>query len=106
MSGSRFWDRVRYRAEGLRVFTAGLARRGQAEINVSVNSDELLKDAEDFLRFVVKYLETEDQKITAHQTMNYGYWLVKFEPIADGALDVWEYDPELREFLHGGSLTL
>ncbi len=106
MSVIKFWDRVRYKTDGLSVFTAGLAGRGQAEIKVSVNSRELLKDTEEFLRFVVKYLETENQRITPSQTMNYGYWLVKFEPSTDGALDVWEYDPELREFQHGGSLAI
>jgi len=104
--GARFWSRVQYETEGYRVYTSGLARRGQAEITISVNSADLLKDAKDFLRFVVKYLEVENQRIMAHQTMNYGYWLVKFEPTSGGMLDVWEYDSELREFLLGGSLAL
>ncbi|MEJ1934337.1 hypothetical protein WDZ92_29420, partial [Nostoc sp. NIES-2111] len=65
-----------------------------------------MDEAEKFLRFIVKYLEAEEQKITANQTMNYGYWLVKFVPTAEGRLDVWEYDPSLTNFLHGGSLTL
>jgi hypothetical protein len=106
MSSVNFWNRVRYRTDGLSVSTSGLARRGQAEIRVSVNSSELLKDAEGFLRFVVKYLENENQRVTPNQTLNYGYWLVKFEPTTDGTLDVWEYDPEFREFQHGGSLAI
>jgi hypothetical protein len=56
--------------------------------------------------FVVEYLESSRARITAHQTLNYGYWLVKFEPIVGGLLDVWEYDPEMKEFGHGGSLAL
>lgn len=106
MSTIRFWDRVRYKTDGLGVSTSGLSRRGQAEIKISVNSPDLLKDAEEFLRFIVKYLEVEGQRITPNQTLNYGYWLVKFEPTREETLDVWEYDPELRGFLHGGSLAI
>jgi hypothetical protein len=106
MSRIKFWDKVHYKIDGRSVSTSGLAKRGQTEITVSINSDELLKDAEDFLRFVVKYLETENQRIAPNQTMNYGYWLVKFKATVDGMLDVWEYDNELQEFQHGGSLAI
>lgn len=102
----KFWERVRYKSDGLRAFTEGLAKRGQSEIVISVESRDMMPEAERFLKFVVRYLETQNQAITAHQTLNYGYWLVKFEPGTDGRLDVWEYDPELKEFLHGGSLAL
>ncbi len=106
MSNIKFWNRVHYKTDGLSVYTSGLARRGQTEIKVSVNSEKLLKDAENFLRFVAQYLEAENQRIIPKQTMNYGYWLVKFEQTNEGMLDVWEYDSELRDFQHGGSLAI
>jgi|RhiMetdeSRZDD1v2_1073273.scaffolds.fasta_scaffold171932_2 hypothetical protein len=106
MSPIRFWERVGYKTDGLRVSTTGLSKKGQAELTVAVDSADLLEEAENFLRFVVRYLDRTGARITAGQTLNYGYWMVKFEPIEGGALDVWEYDPEFRELQRGGSLTL
>jgi hypothetical protein len=106
MSGIKFWERVRYRSRELQLFTDGLSKRGQDEIMISVESSDLMPQAKFFLKFVVKYLDTEKARITSHQTMNFGYWLVKFEPAGDGYLDVWEYDSVFESFIHGGSLAL
>ena len=105
MIAFRFWERVRYSAEGLRVSTRGLSKRGQEELSVSFDSAELLQEGEAFLRYVVDYLDRTGAKITAGQTLNYGYWLVKFEPV-EGALDVWEQEAGFMHFQHGVSLAL
>lgn len=106
MRMNRFWRRVKYKTDGLAVSTVGLRKKGQAEISISVDSQGFLEEAEGFLRFVVDYLDHANVRILPNQTMNYGYWLVKFERIGDGGLDVWEYDPQLVHFVHGGSLSL
>jgi hypothetical protein len=103
---TRFWNPVQYRIEDLSVATVGLTKRGQSELVITVDSTALVREAQSFLQFVVAYLDRTGVRITPHQTMNYGYWLVKFEPIKGDRLDVWEYNPELTQFLHGGSLAL
>jgi len=101
-----FWERVRYRKNGLRVSTDGLLRKGQAELAITVPSADLLREAESFLRFVAKYLNETHAKITSGQTLNYGYWLVKFQPSGENGLEVWEYNSDGTEFVHGGALAL
>lgn len=101
-----FRERVSFKRENLRVSSQGLLKRGQADLAVSVDSADLLDEAEAFLRYVVAYLDQAQTKITAGQTLNYGYLLVEFPPVSDRMLKVWELDAEGTQFVKGGSLTL
>jgi hypothetical protein len=102
----KFWERVRYKQDDLRVSTDGLLRQGQAELTIAVSSPDLMPDADFFLRFVVNYLNEAGARITAGQTLVYGYWLVKFQPFPNGSLDVWEYNAQATEFVPRGDLAL
>jgi len=90
---------------GLVVFTQGLIDGGRQELRIRVNETSLLDEAESFLRFVAEYAGS-GAVIRPGETMNYGYWLVKFETVNPGLLEVWEYNPEATQFVLGGSLTL
>jgi hypothetical protein len=103
-----FGSRVKYESQGSRICTDGLARRGQRELCVDSVPD-LAEETKDFLRFVVAYLDESDRRITAGQTLNYGYWLVKFVAVsADEAspLEVWEYNADATDFAPGGALSI
>ncbi len=102
----RFWDRVRLEREGLTVATRGLTRKGQAEMIVSVDSPDLVNEAEAFLLFVSDYIERAGARIRSGETLIYGYWLVKFQPTDREDLRVWERDPQFTTYVPGASLTL
>jgi len=116
MTSFRLWNRVHYRREGLQVSTRGLLDRGRPELVAPVSSPELLPDAEHFLRYVVRYLDEARTRISGGQTLSYGYWLVKFQPVIESAesaesapesaLEVWEYNAAGTEFVRGASLAL
>ena len=105
MKLTNFWNNVTLEREGLQVRSRGLSKRGQSELVVRVDSAELITHAEQFLRHVIKYLDQVKTRITDGQTMNYGYWLVKFLSASNDLLEVWEYDPSGTDFIRGGSLT-
>jgi hypothetical protein len=65
-----------------------------------------LPECESFLRFVARYVSESGRKIKADETLNYGYWLVKFRALNPNLLEVWEYNSEGTEFVRGGSLAL
>lgn len=94
-----------FHTNDLAVETRGMQAQGQPEIRVSVNSASLLPECERFLRFVADYLEHSERRIKPGETMNYGYWLVKFQPVGD-ELEVWEYNDDATVFVRGGSLAL
>jgi len=91
---------------GLVVSTQGLAKRGLPEVRVTVNTPTLLREAEFFLGFISDYILQQNARIKHGETLNYGYWMVKFQAANDNVLEVWEYNPEATEFVPGGSLTL
>ena len=102
----KFWEKVHFVRKGLCVTTQGLKAKGRRELSVSVDSPVLLDEAESFLKFVVDYQDHDKVEIRPGETMNYGYWLVKFEASADESLDVWEFNANATEFVQGASLTL
>lgn len=104
--GIRFWHRVKIECTGLSVCTRGLLSREQPELRIRVDSIELVKDAEAFLRFVLNYLDETGRRIRASETLGYGYWTVKFQQVRPDLLEVWEYDAEATELRPGGSLAL
>src|ERR1051326_1504504 len=96
---------VKYKKEGLSAITCGLIAHRLPELRVRVIDPQLLHEAEKFLRFVVDYLRT-GARIRPGETMNYGYWLVKFQAVNNELLEVWEYDRDGTEFILGGSQAL
>lgn len=99
-------EAITYERQGLIVSTSGLSKRHSPEVRVQVNTPGLLEESEQFLRFVVNYLLREDVEIKPEETLNYGYWIVKFRAASSNLLEVWEYDPQATGFVMGGSLTL
>jgi len=99
-------DFLEFETEGTIICTRGLIARGLSEMRVRVGTAALLPEAKSFLKFVAEYMDSSGQRIKPGQTLNYGYWLVKFQAAADAVLEVWEYNPEATEFIIGASLTL
>jgi hypothetical protein len=102
----KFWESVRYVRDGLLIRTVGLAKRGQDELGIEGPTEDLINEAEEFLRFTVRYLSEEQTRILDGQTLNYGYWLVKFKSDGMGTLWVWEYNQDGSEFVPGGAFAL
>jgi hypothetical protein len=97
---------VKLQKHGLEASTSGLLRRGTPEIRITVQDASLLPECETFLQFVVNYLVGSGKKIREGETLNYGYWLVKFQAVNDDLLEVWEYNADGSAFIQGGSLSL
>src|SRR5215471_11549460 len=98
-------ETITIKRDGLAALTDGLTRRGLPEMRVQVNTPSLISECDNFLRFVADYLAT-GVRIKPGETLNYGYWLVKFQPVDHDLLEVWEYNPEATGFVLGGSLAL
>jgi hypothetical protein len=92
--------------DGLVVSTCGMVARGLPEMRVQVREAALLPECEFFLQFVADYLADSGKRIKSGETLNYGYWLVKFQAVRDDLLEVWEYNAQATEFVLGGSLAL
>lgn len=88
------------------VKSVGLRSNLESEISVEIHSPEFVKDAEEFLRFVSKYLVSSGKQIRSGETMAYGYWLVRFQAGGEGELETWEYNARATDFVKGATLTL
>ena len=97
---------VKFNREGLGVTTICLTKEGHPEIHVEVDSATLIDDAEQFLRFVVAYIRHSGVTIKAGESLQYGYWSVKFESRNDSVLEVWEYNQDATAFVLGASLAV
>jgi hypothetical protein len=97
---------IEFKKTGLTVGTDGLRSTGRPELKVTVTTSSLMEECINFLRFVVDYLLEQDNRIQPEETMNYGYWLVKFRQADGDSLGVWEYNAEATEFVFGATLTL
>lgn len=96
------WKVVR---EGLTSKTCGLARVGQSELRAEVASPEVLNESVAFLDYVAGYVVSTGKRIRDGETVNYGYWLVKFIQSGD-ALEGWEYTAGATDFVRGVTLTV
>lgn len=92
--------------EGQQVRTSGLAPTGHPEVRIQVAQPSLLPAGEGFLRYVLAYLRQQGAHLRPSQTMSYGYWLVKFQPAGDGALEAWEYGGAGDDFVPGVTRAL
>ncbi len=99
-------SKVTYVTEGLQVRTQGLMSPSQKELQVRVSEPALVPEGEAFLRYVATYLQEQSTSIHPGQTLNYGYWLVKFQEIDDRTLEIWEYNAEGTGFVPGATLSL
>lgn len=99
-------NNISFEKVGLAVTTHGLVDMGVPEIRVQVNVPELLGECEAFLQFIANYVRGSNVRIRPGETMNYGYWLVKFQSVGSNMLEVWEYNSEGTEFVLGASLAL
>jgi hypothetical protein len=95
-----------FERHGLAVSTRGMVARGLPEMRVQVREASLLPECEFFLQFVADYLADSGKRINSGETLNHGYWLVKFQTVRDDLLEVWEYNAEGTDFVLGGSLAL
>ena len=86
--------------------TQGLSQFDLPELWVRMDDPNLVTEAGNFLRFVVDYILTKNARISAGQTLSYGYWLTKFELPDDGMLHIFEHNPEGTEFIPGLEHTL
>jgi hypothetical protein len=88
------------------LITNGLAYRGHSEIRLQLASQNLYAEGESLLRYIADYLIESHASVKSSQTMQYGYWLLKFVEESAGILDVWEYNQEATEFKKGADLSL
>lgn len=95
-----------FHTNGLTISTGGMNTRALPEMRVSVGSASLLPECEFFLQFVADYLTESGKRIRPGETLNYGYWLVKFQSVNDDMLEVWEYNAEATDFVIGGTLAM
>jgi hypothetical protein len=100
------YDQVAFIKEGLKVRTEGLKLFNQSEIGVEVSDPALVVEGESFLRYLITYLNSSKVRIQPGETLNYGYWLVKFQASNGSLLEVWEYEPTAVEFVRGATLAL
>ena len=63
---------VRFLRELGQVRTQGMASQDFHEINVSIRDQNLIKEAEQFLRTVVSYVQTRKMQIKQGETFGYG----------------------------------
>jgi hypothetical protein len=98
---------ITYKTADKSKYTIGLSGIGQRDIRVSVDDLDLLNGSETFLDVVISYIRQNNRKINPDETMNYGYWLVKFqESPHNDFLDVWEINLDGTTFTPGASRAI
>jgi hypothetical protein len=73
---------------------------------VEVTSAALVTEAEEYLRYVARYVEDQSVTLKKGETLAYGYWLTRLEEADARTLEVWEYNREATHFVRGATLTL
>jgi hypothetical protein len=86
--------------------TDGLTRFGNKEITVREGRPDWQKDAGDLLMYVADYVSSSGNRIRAGETLNYGFWLLKFVAPQPRELEVFEYDLSGSRFIPGARLAL
>ena len=93
------------RADGY-LYTEGLATLGAAEIVLHEVRTDWRDDAEQLLAYIAKYVTSAGRTIHAEETMNYGFWLIKFVAHRAKTLEVHEYNETGAEFIPGARLSM
>jgi hypothetical protein len=66
----------------------------------------MLPESNRFLRYVIRYIAEEAARIGPGDTLEYGYWTVKFELRDDRMLEVWEYNASAKDLIPGATLAM
>ena len=96
---------IRYSQDGYALTTIGLTGLGSPELRVEVSDETLLDESKAFLETMVKYV-TEHRRIGPNETVEYGYWLIKFVEVDPTTFEAWERDAGGTGFTRGGTLAL
>jgi hypothetical protein len=96
---------VRYSQDRRALTTIGLTALGHHELRVEVSDEHLLDESRAFLETMVKYV-IDHRRIASNETVEYGYWLIKFVEIDPTTLEAWERDAGGTGFVRGGTLAL
>lgn len=91
---------------GLVARTHGLTNHGLPELEVSVKDASLLPDAQRFLSNMGEALQQGTIHLHPGETVQCGYWLVKFDAKSPGLLSASEPNAENTEFVPGADLAL
>lgn len=91
---------------GLAAKTHGLAPHGLPELEVAVADASLLPEAQRFLRNMGQALQQGKIHLVEGETVQCGYWLVKFDAKSPGLLTASEPNAENTEFVPGATLAL
>ncbi len=89
----------------LAVQTDGLLIGDQRELRASISDRGRLVECEGFLKYVADYLTNTGSTLKAGETIQWGYWHVKFELASDGILDAFEHNPDWSAYIRGISLA-
>ena len=98
-------DRVAVERDGMRIVTSGLTEFEQQELAVPFHDEELAGEASDFLTMLVGYLEDSKRQIKPEETVEHGFWVVKFRPAGD-VLEAWELGDDGVEYVCGADRAL
>lgn len=91
---------------GLVARTHGLTSHGLPELEVSVKDASLLPDAQRFLSNMGEALQQGTIHLHPGETVQCGYWIVKFDAKSPGLLSATEPNAENTEFVPGADLAL
>lgn len=97
---------IRVVLDGLSARTHGLASLGLSELEVTVGDSSLLPDARRFLSNMGEALEQGTIRLYAGETVQCGYWIVKFDAKSPNLLSASEPNAENTEFVPGATLAL
>lgn len=86
--------------------TRGLAAVGMPELAIHEPRSDWQDDARYLLRSTGAYVVSSGNRIRAGETMNYGFWLVKFLASERSELVVHEYDEAGAKFILGARLAM
>ena len=86
--------------------TEGLSALGAHEIGIAEPRIDWRNDAQELLSAIANYVMSSGRVILAEETMNYGFWLIKFRTSPNAALAVHEYNENGTEFVPGAKLAM
>jgi hypothetical protein len=86
--------------------TDGLTLLGMPELSVREVRPEWQKDARDLLLYVADYVSSSGNRIRAGETLNYGFWLLKFVAPENRVVRLFEKDLSGTGFIPGARLAL
>jgi hypothetical protein len=86
--------------------TSGLESLGMHEVAVQESRSDWQDDARALLAYVSQYVTAAGKRLLPQETMNYGFWLLKFSLGHDSLLEIHEYDAYGVNFVPGAKLSM